>query len=105
MDLEKLNNRFTWLIAAGLCGSLVGLGIDKEQKSPSARFMFLFGGLACSFFLAGPIATHFGLTDPGEISSVGFAVAIFWQMIVGKIGEVIKSFRLPFTGGNADASS
>lgn len=100
MDLEKLNNKFTWLIAAGICGGLVGLGVDKTARTPWQTFMYLFGGLACSFFLAGPIATHFGLTEPGEISSVGFAVAIFWQMIVGKIGSTIQNFQLPFTGGS-----
>lgn len=103
MDLDKLNNKFTWLIAAGICGGLVGLGMDKEHKEPTQRFMFLFGGLACSFFLAGPIATHFGLVEPGEIASVGFAVAIFWQMIISKIGATIAAFRLPFAGG-ANAS-
>lgn len=99
MDLEKLNNKFVWLIGAGICGGLVGLGIDKNERTPRQNFMYLFGGLACSFFFAGPFAHHFGLTDPGEIASVGFAIAIFWQMIVNKVGKMIEGITLPSFGG------
>lgn len=101
--MNLLDNKFAWLVAAGLSGSLVGLGIDKTEKTPFQRFMYLFGGFACAFFLAGPISKYFGLVDPGEIAAVGFAVAIFWQTIVAKIGSVIEAIRLPVVkGGNND---
>lgn len=100
--MNLLENKFAWLIAAGLSGSLVGLGIDKAEKTPFQRFMYLFGGFACSFFLAGPISKYFGLSDPGEIAAVGFAVAIFWQTIVSKIGSVIEGIRFPTSKGGSE---
>lgn len=91
---EKINPKLVWLFAAGVCGSIVGLGISKDCDTSFKRILFLFGGLACTMFLADPIATHFGLKDPSEIAAVGFSVAIFWQQIVGKLAGVVDNFTL-----------
>lgn len=91
---EKFNQKLLLLIAAGVCGSIVGLGISKDSDTPLKRVLFLFGGLACTMFLANPIAAHFGLHDPSEIAAVGFTVAIFWQQIVGKLAGVVDGLTL-----------
>lgn len=91
---EHLNAKLIWLFAAGICGSIVGLGINPTCDTPFKRILYLFGGLACTMFLATPIATHFGLQDPSEIAAVGFAVAIFWQQIVGKLSGVVDGITL-----------
>ncbi len=91
---ENLNIKILWLFAAGVCGSIVGLGINPGIDTPFKRILFLFGGLACTMFLATPIATHFGLKDASEIAAVGFAVAIFWQQIVGKLASALNNFSI-----------
>ncbi|AZV02140.1 hypothetical protein [Pectobacterium phage Wc4-1] len=92
-----MNSKLLWLFAAGVCGSIVGLGINPSCDTPLKRALFLFGGLACTMFLAAPIATNFGLKDPSEIAAVGFAVAIFWQQIVSKLAGVVDGITL-FSG-------
>lgn len=91
---EHFNIKMLWLFAAGICGSIVGLGINPGIDTPFKRILFLFGGLACTMFLANPIASHFGLKDPSEIAAVGFAVAIFWQQIVSKLAGVVDGLTL-----------
>lgn len=91
---DKFNHKLLWMIAAGICGSIVGLGINKDCDTPLKRMLFLFGGLACTMFLANPIASHFGLNEPSEIAAVGFTVAIFWQQIVGKLAGVVDGITL-----------
>lgn len=99
--IPYVNPKIVWLIVAGFCGSLVGLNLHRGKTlSYTEKFLYIFGGLCCSFFLAGPISKYFGLTDPGEIASVGFAVAIFWQQIIGKLSSTIEGFSLPFLGGD-----
>lgn len=90
--------KFVWLVISGLCGSLIGLGMAKELDTPLKKVIYLFGGVCSAFFLAGPIAKYFGLTDPGEIASVGFVVSIFWQQIMVKLSTTIQKFKVPGTG-------
>ncbi len=91
---DKFNQKMLLLIVAGICGSVVGLGINKDCDTPFKRILFLFGGLACTMFLASPIASHSGLHEPSEIAAVGFTVAIFWQQIVGKLAGVVDGLTL-----------
>lgn len=98
---QNINPKVLWLFAAGICGSIVGLGINPNCDTPFKRVLFLFSGLACTMFLAHPIATHFGLKDPSEIAAVGFAVAIFWQQIVGKLASAVDGVTL-FRGKKND---
>lgn len=105
-DLSNINSKFLWLIAAGFCGSLVGLGINNATfNTPMKRILYLFGGVCSAFFLAGPVAKHFGLTEPGEIASVGFGVSVFWNQIMVKLSNTIDNFSIPFLGGKKDGAA
>lgn len=104
--LQSITDKFTWVIAAGLCGSLVGLGINMAVfNTPMKRVLYVFGGVCSAFFLAGPIAKHFGLTEPGEIASVGFGVSMFWNQIMVKLSTAIDNFSIPFLGGKKDGNA
>lgn len=97
--MDIFENKYAWLIAAGVSGSFVGLGRDTTQKTPFQTFLYLFSGFACSFFLAGPISNYFGITEPGELAAVGFGLAVFWQKVITKIGSVIENIKLPVSRG------
>lgn len=105
-SIQDINSKFLWLLAAGFCGSLVGLGINNATfNTPMKRCLYLFGGVCSAFFLAGPVAKHFGLTEPGEIASVGFGVSVFWNQIMVKLSSTIDNFSIPFfNGGKKDGS-
>lgn len=89
-------NKLVWLIAAALSGSVVGITIHPDTRTPVQRLLFLFSGMATAFWLAQPIATYFNLTDPGQVAACGFAIGVFWASVLEKLRTVIDAFKLPF---------
>lgn len=87
--------KYLWLGLAGISGGVVGINLHPDIKTWSQRVMFVFGGLACTMFLAEPIAKHFGLVDMGEIAGVGFGTAIVWQTIIARFSSVVNNIKLP----------
>lgn len=97
---EQLN-KLVWLIAAALSGSVVGITIHPDTRTPIQRLLFLFSGMATAFWLAQPIATYFNLTDPGQVAACGFAIGVFWASVLEKLRTVIDAIKLPFNRGGA----
>lgn len=86
--------KFVGLLISGICGSIVGLTINPTLDTPTRKVLFIFGGVCCTFFLAGPIADYLHLKDPGEIASLGFVISIFWQKVLIKISDIIDKFKV-----------
>ncbi|MCS5737218.1 hypothetical protein [Herbiconiux daphne] len=98
-------SKYLWLGLAGVSGGVVGINLHPDIKTWGQRVMFVFGGLACTMFLSEPIARHFGLQDLGEISAVGFGIAIVWQTIIARFSNIVNNIKLPLQNQTEQATS
>lgn len=88
-------------LVSGFVGSLIGVSLAKECDTWMKRIVYFFGGFGFAFYVAAPVATHLGLSDPEAASAVTCVFGILWQPILSKITTALDSFQIPFLGGKA----
>ncbi len=88
-------NKLYWLLLAAASGAFVGCGLEKSLTSWKARFVFFTSGLACAFWLVGPLARAVGISDPDAINAITFCFAAFWPKVLARVAEAIDVAKLP----------
>lgn len=89
-------NKYGWMLAAALCGALVGLKAEKKAQSGVQKLLYVLCGMAFSFFITPLITAFFKLNEPGELTAIGFALAMLWLNIYNRFARGIAEARLPF---------
>lgn len=90
-------NKYAWLLFAALCGALVSLQVEKKARTPIQKATFVFCGLVFSFFVTPLITSHWHLEEPGQISAIGFLIALGWQNLYNRFTRGIDEINVPFT--------
>lgn len=89
-------NKYGYLLFAALCGALVSLKVEQKAQTIVQKFTFVLCGIAFAFFITPLITEHFHLIEPGEISAIGFIMAMMWLNIYNRFSRGIEEASLPF---------
>lgn len=91
---DELKRRL-WLMAAGLAGGFITLTTSKEDMTSNQKVAYLLSALLVALFITPWVCEYFNVTSPSAISGLGFFMGAFWQVVVVRGGELIKSWRMP----------
>lgn len=103
--LHRLADK-TELLIAGLIGAIVASWWHKEDlTSWRSWIIFLITGVACAQYLTGIVSTYLSITEPNNVSGVGFLLGTFGGSLMAAINRAIKAadlwalIRSKFGGG------
>lgn len=88
-------DKLGWLLLAAASGAFVGSGLEKSLTSWQSRLVFFVSGLACAFWLVGPLARYMGVSDPDAINALTFVFAVYWPKVLARISVALDKVRSP----------
>lgn len=91
---HRLLDKAEWIIA-GVIGAIVASWWHKDDLTDwKAWVVFLITGLACAMYLTGIVSTYLSITDPSNVTGVGFLLGAFGGSLMTAVNRAIKAADL-----------
>ncbi len=91
---HRLLDKAEWIIA-GAIGAIVASWWHKDDLTDwKAWVVFLITGLACAMYLTGIVSTYLSITDPSNVTGVGFLLGAFGGSLMTAVNRAIKAADL-----------
>lgn len=82
------------LIAACVCGAVVGLVVHTEIRTFWQRVSFFFGGICTAFFLTAIVTKYLSVTDTQGTAAIGFLLGIFGMSLLQRVKSTVESMDI-----------
>jgi len=91
---HRMLDKAEWIVA-GLIGAIVASWWHKEDLTDwKAWAVFLITGLACATYLTGIVSAYLSITDPSNVTGVGFLLGSFGGSLMTAVNRAIKAADL-----------
>ncbi|MGY3172412.1 paired small multidrug resistance pump [Pseudomonas sp. TE12234] len=92
--IHRLLDKTEWIVA-GFIGAIVASWWHKDDLTDwKAWVVFLITGLACAMYLTGIVSTYLSITDPSNVTGVGFLLGAFGGSLMTAVNRAIKAADL-----------